>query len=94
MVLCDLTKARAYFLSSQAIAWKTMGDAASFSYFLYHDPNGMIVAKDGALQGGQAIPLSYAGPVSGDAKLATAFPSPRTSPPASAPRPGRRLRCG
>ena len=50
-----LDKASAYFLSSEAIAWKTMGEAANFSYFLYHDPNGMIVVKDGALQGGQAI---------------------------------------
>lgn len=69
-----LTKAHAYFLSAEALAWKTMGDAAQLSYFLYHDPAGGIVAKDGALQGGQAIALRYAGPLSGDAKLAAAFP--------------------
>ena len=69
-----LAKAHAYFLSAEALAWKTMGDAAQFSYFLYHDPAGGIVAKDGALQGGQAIALRYAGPLSGDAKLAAAFP--------------------
>lgn len=69
-----LAKAHAYFLSAEALAWKTMGDAAQLSYFLYHDPAGGIVAKDGALQGGQAIALRYAGPLSGDAKLAAAFP--------------------
>lgn len=69
-----LAKAHAYFLSSRAIAWKTMGEAAEFSYFLYHDPEGAIVAQDGAIQGGQPIALGYAGPLAGDAKLAAAFP--------------------
>lgn len=69
-----LTKAHAYFLSAEAIAWKTMGEPAEFSYFLYHDPAGGIVARDGTVQGGQRIALHYAGPLTSDAKLATAFP--------------------
>lgn len=62
----DLSKARAYWLAGDKLAWNVLG-SPKYRYTLHYDPDGAIALEPTAVAGGQSIPLTFISAGPGDA---------------------------